>query len=151
MTQTLPSPTTLYETDFYAWTQQQAALMRGEELEQLDLPNLIEEIEAMGRRERRELVSRLKVLLMHLLKWHFQPDQQSRSWRNTINHQRDEIRDLLDDSPSLRAELEASIASAYPRACQLAQEETGLLSPRFPTTCPYTPEQILNADFFPES
>jgi hypothetical protein len=90
------------------------------------------------------------VLLMHLLKWQFQPDQQSKSWRNTINHQREEIRDLLDDSPSFRSELEESIASAYPRACQLAQEETGLLAPGFPATCCYTPDQILDTAFFPE-
>jgi hypothetical protein len=149
MAQTTQPSTTLYETDFYAWTQQQAALMRNEELERLDLPNLIEEIEAMGRRERRELTSRLKILLTHLLKWQFQPDLQSRSWRNTINSQRAEISDLLADSPSLRPELAACIATAYPRACHQAQAETGLLAPPFPATCPYAPDQILDADFFP--
>lgn len=142
---------TLYKTDFYAWALTQAALLRKEELAELDLPNLAEELEAMGRRERRELTNRLKVLLMHLLKWQFQPDLRSRSWRNTINNQREEIVELLDDSPSLHAEIEECIASAYPRARARAQDETGLLSPVFPEGCPYSPDEILDSSFFPTS
>lgn len=136
-----------YETDFYAWAKAQAALLREEELAELDLPNLAEELEAMGRHERRELTNRLRVLLMHLLKWQFQPDLRSRSWRNTINNQRDEIAALLDDSPSLKVEIEDCIAAAYSRA--RAQEETGLLLPVFPESCPYGPNEILEPNFFP--
>jgi hypothetical protein len=140
---------TLYKTDFYAWALAQAVLLREEELAELDLPNLAEELEAIARRERRELTNRLKVLLLHLLKWQFQPDLRSRSWRNTINNQREEMAELLNDSPSLSAEIEAFIASAYPRARAWAQEETGLLSPVFPASCPYSPGEILDPSFFP--
>ena len=139
-----------YETDFYAWTKAQAALLREEELAELDLPNLAEELEAMGRRKRRELTNRLRVLLMHLLKWQFQPDLRSRSWRNTINNQRDEIAALLEDSPSLKVEIEDCIAAAYPRARARAQEETGLLLPIFPENSPYRPDEVIDPNFFPE-
>jgi hypothetical protein len=140
-----------HETDFYAWTQRQANLLRDEEFEELDLPNLIEELEAMARRERRELISRLIVLLSHLLKWQVQGDLRSRSWRNTIRTQRLEITLLLADSPSLRTLLEELVASAYPHARDTAIKETGLLRPPFPESCPYTPEQILDDDFLSET
>jgi hypothetical protein len=140
---------TLYNTDFFAWTQAQASLLREEALEDLDLPNLAEELEAMGRRERRELINRLTILLLHLLKWQVQPDLRSRSWQNTIRTQRREIDLLLDDSPSLRAVLDECMIVAYPRACADATEETGLLLPSFPEACPYTPAQILDSGFLP--
>lgn len=142
-----------YETDFYAWAQHQAHLLRTEELEKLDLANLAEEIEAMASRDRREIISRLIVLLMHLLKWQYQPDPhgytQPRSWRNIINTQRREIGLVLDDSPSLRREMSTFLSGAYPKACRAAAEETGLALATFPTICPYTLDQILNEDFFP--
>jgi hypothetical protein len=141
--------TTLYDTDFYAWTQEQASLLRAEEVEKLDLSNLLEEIEAMGQRERRELTSRLTVLIMHLLKWQYQPEHRSKSWASTLRHQRYELALLLDDSPSLRRELPERIALVYPRACANAIGETGLLA--LPTVCPYTSEQILDEDFLPQS
>jgi hypothetical protein len=144
----MPAPT-LYETDFYAWTQMQADRLRGEEFENLDLPNLIEELEAMGRRERRELISRLTVLITHLLKWQYQPDMRSKSWQNTIRVQRRDIQAVLNDSPSLRATLSDFIALAYLAARTDAIEETGLLSPVFPETCPYSGEQILDNAFLP--
>ncbi len=139
----------LYETDFYAWIKTQAAALQEEEFTQLDIANLIEEIEAMARRERNELKSRLTVLLMHLLKWQIQYELRSRSWSSTIFHQRQEIESGLEDSPSLRREIPDIIAKAYPRARKAAIEETGLLSPVFPATCPYTEEQILDATFLP--
>ncbi len=146
-------PQTLYDTDFYRWTQQQAALLQAEEFEELDLPNLIEEIEAMGRRDRRELTNRLLVLLMHLLKWGYQPNihghAQPKSWRNTIRTQRNRIEIVLMDSPSLRRELPTYIAYVYPRACKGASEETGLPVAIFPATCLYTLEQILDLDWLP--
>ena len=140
-----------YETDFYAWTQHQTNLLRDEEFEELDLPNLIEELAAMARRERRELISSLIGLLGHLLKWQVQGDLRSRSWQNTIRTQRLEIALLLADSPSLRALLEEFVASAYPQARDVASKETDLLRPRFPESCPYTVEQILADNFFPET
>lgn len=149
MSQTLQPSATLYNTDFYTWTQEQATLLRNEELERLDAPNLIEELEAMGRRERRELLSRLTVLITHLLKWHIQPDLRSRSWQNTIRPQRRDIAFLLDDNPSLRRLFTELVEQAYPYARADAINETGLLAPHFPDTCPYTEAQILDSDFFP--
>jgi Domain of unknown function DUF29 len=146
---------TLYKTDFYAWVRQQANLLRSEELEKLDLPNLIEELEAMSLRDRRELTSRLIVLLMHLLKWHYQSTlhsrSQPRSWLNTITTQRHKIELVLDDSPSLRRELEERLEYAYPRARLQASQETGIELVTFPATCPYTLTQILDDTFFPDS
>lgn len=142
---------TLYETDFYAWTKEQALLLRSEEIEKLDLSNILEEIEAMGQRERRELTSRLIVLIMHLLKWQFEPENRSKSWTNTIRHQRTEIELLLEDSPSLRRELSERATMAYPRALSAASEETGLSATLFPAENPYTAEQILNETFLPEA
>lgn len=147
--------TTLYQTDFYAWARQQANLLRTKDLEKLDLPNLIEELEAMSLRDRRELTSRLMVLLMHLLKWRYQPSSQGRtqprSWLNTITSQRHKIELLLDDSPSLRRELEERLAYAYPRARLQASRETGLPLVTFPPACPYTSDQILDDNFLPDS
>lgn len=142
---------TLYNTDFYAWIQEQATFLRQEELEKLDLPNLLEEIEDMARSQRRELTSRLTVLIAHLLKWQIQVEHQSRSWAGTIRTQRREINLLLRDSPSLRREIPDHIVDAYPGACDIAIQETGLLNPHFPPTCPYTIQQILDPDFFPAS
>ena len=142
---------TLYETDFYAWTKEQALLLRSEEIEKLDLSNILEEIEAMGQRERRELTSRLIVLIMHLLKWQFEPENRSKSWTNTIRHQRTEIELLLEDSSSLRRELSERATMAYPRALSAAIEETGLSATLFPAENPYTAEQILNEAFLPEA
>jgi len=142
-----------YETDFYAWTRQQAALLRAEELETLDLPNLAEEIESMGISQRKEITSRLIVLIMHLLKWQYQPAShdrpQPRSWLNTITIQRQEIELVLRGSPSLRRELPEHIAYAYPRARTRAHQETRIALNTFPIACPYTQEQILDDFFFP--
>lgn len=140
---------TLYDTDFYAWTQQQATLLRDEEFAELDLHNLIEEIEAMGRSEKRELASRLQVLLMHLLKWQFQEATRCRSWQNTIRTQRSDLARLLADNPSLRATVPDVIAQVYPDAVLDASEETGLLTLAFPPTCPYSAAEALDRTFLP--
>lgn len=143
--------TTTYDTDFYAWTQQQANLLRQGELAKLDIEHLIEEIEDMGMSQRRALSSRLQVLISHLLKWQHQPDKRSPSWEATIHIQRSEIVDLLADNPSLRPQLSAFIERAYPKARQAARGETRLPLETFPAVCPYDPEQILDADFFPNA
>jgi hypothetical protein len=141
-----------YETDFYAWTQQQAALLQAEALEQLDLPNLIEEIESMGKSQRTQLANRLRVLLMHLLKVRYQPrpvDRPARSWLNTIREQRNRIELVLRDSPSLRQAVADEIAYAYPRARKQAALETELLLATFPVTCPWTVAEVLDEDWLP--
>ncbi|MEM8611713.1 MAG: DUF29 domain-containing protein [Cyanobacteria bacterium P01_H01_bin.105] len=138
----------LYESDFYAWTQQQATLLRNQDLEKLDMVNLIDEIEEMGRREKRELESRLEVLLMHLLKWQFQPNLRSRSWELTIKEQRLRLAKLLKENPSLKAILSEYVVSAYALAIISAEKETGLDT--FPEECPYQAEQVLNEEFMPK-
>ena len=138
----------LYKLDFYAWTQQQADFLRSQNLEQLDVVNLVEEIEEMGRREKRELESRLEVLLMHLLKWQFQPNLRSRSWQLTIKEQRLRLEKLLKENPSLKAILAEHVISAYALAIISAEKETGLDT--FPEICPYKAEQVLDGAFMPE-
>ena len=140
----------LYDEDFYAWTDEQAALLRAGKLSAADIENIAEEIESMGRGEKRELVSRLAVLLLHLLKWQYQPEMRGASWRVSIANTRDDLADLLQDSPSLRANLREYIASAYQRARRQASAETGLNEKTFPPACPYSFSQATDADFWPD-
>lgn len=136
-----------YEIDFYAWTQQQVQFLQEEKWNRLDVPNLIEEIESLGKQQRNELTNRLGVLLGHLLKWEFQPSHRSRSWLLTIREQRRQILRLLKQSPSLRPYLQEAIEEAYESGLDLAVGETLLDYETFPQGCPYSQEQILNPDF----
>lgn len=117
-----------YDTDLALWADEQAELLREGRVHELDLEHLAEEIEGLSRRDRRELQSRFRILLAHLLKWRYQPQLQSRSWRATITTQQQEILALLEDSPSLRTALEARWSEIYRRARTLAEEETGVAS-----------------------
>lgn len=141
--------TDLYETDFYAWTQKQVSLLKTQQWHELDTVNLIEEIAALGRKERQELRNRLGVLLGHLLKWQFQPDKRSNSWLGTIREQRIQIKLLLEDSPSLKPYLEKVLLDAYQLGLALAIRETDLDEQAFPEVCAYTLEQALNSEFLP--
>jgi len=141
--------TTLYNTDVYAWTQQQVKLLRAEEWDKIDWQNITEEIDALGASQRNELRNRLKILLLHLLKWQFQPEHQSNSWRASIDEQRSSIADLLEDNPSLHRLLNESVAIAHPRAVRDAVKQTGLPKPTFPADCPYALDKILDEDFYP--
>ncbi|MGC8475715.1 MAG: DUF29 domain-containing protein [Acetobacteraceae bacterium] len=143
------SNTTLYDRDFHAWAGEQAALLRAGRLAEADIAHIAEEIESMGRSEKRELISRLKVLLVHLLKWRFQPAGRGNSWRLTIAEQRREVADHLDDNPSLRAQLDAAIVSAYGGAILAAARETGLDPAGFPPACPWAFGAIMDAGFWP--
>ncbi len=136
----------LYESDFHRWTVEQAKLLRDGLLDRLDVENLAEEVEAMGRSEKRELVSRLAVLLAHMLKWEHQPEMRGRSWELTIKEQRLQLSDHLQDNPSLSNILPESIARAYRRALLRAMKETGLPSRTFPSECPYSFEQIMEEE-----
>ena len=140
----------LYDRDFYAWAHEQAALLRAGKLADADIAHIAEEIEGMGRTEKRELVSRLTVLLMHLLKGQFQPERRGRSWTATIRNQRLDVADHLADNPSLKARLPDALAAAYERARNSAAAETDLPDSRFPHTCPWSFEQIMDAEFWPE-
>ena len=139
----------LYETDFYAWTQEQANLLRHHQWSQLDLPNLIEEIESLGKQQRAELRNRLKVLIGHLLKWEYQTERRSRSWLNTIRIQRIDILELLEENPSLKPYLQEVIQKAYIKGMTIASGETNLPLKIFPQDCPYTLEDILSDRFYP--
>jgi hypothetical protein len=141
---------TLYDTDFYAWANEQAALLRAGRLSELDIENIAEEIESMGRSERRELVSRLTVLLVHLLKWRYQPALQSHTWRNTIEQQRLQLEEHLKENPSLKSQLNEIMSNAYRLARVSAEHETGLLRKSFPEACPFTFEEAMNPDFWPD-
>jgi hypothetical protein len=139
-----------YDEDFYAWTMEQAQLLRSGDFSELDIENIAEELESMGRSDKREIESRLCVLLTHLLKWQLQAGLRSGSWSGTIREQRERIEDLLGESPSLRP-LVASIRPAlYNRARRRAADETGLPESSFAAECAFTPEQILSEDFLPE-
>ena len=138
-----------YDTDVYAWAQEQAALLRSGRLAEADIAHIAEEIEALGRAEKRELVSRLTVLLLHLLKWRFQPNLRGRSWRLTIKEQRKEVLDHLADNPSLRSKAAEAMAAAYDRAILKAARETAMDEDEFPPVCPWTFKQA-TSDFWPE-
>ncbi len=138
-----------YEADFYAWTQQQAKFLQEEKWNCLDIPNLVEEIESLGRQERRELENRLGVLLGHLLKWEFQADKRSKSWFATIREQRFQVLKLLSESPSLKPYLPEALEYAYQSALNLAVRETSLSYKVFPQECPYSSDEMLDSRFFP--
>jgi hypothetical protein len=140
----------LYETDFYAWAMEQAALLRAGKLSAADIENIAEEIESMGKTEKRELISRLKVLLMHLLKWQFQPAGRCVSWQLTIKEQRREVADHLSDNPSLKSRLPEAIESAYSVAIIAAARETSIAEEVFPSECPWSFDQIMDGAFWPD-
>ena len=140
----------LYDEDFYAWAHEQAALLRAGKLSAADIEHIAEEIESMGRTEKRELVSRLTVLLMHLLKWQFQPKRRGASWEATIKIQRRDISVHLTDNPSLKAKLPEAMEQAYGNATIATAGETSMPESTFPTECPWPFEQIMDPEFWPE-
>ena len=138
----------LYETDFFLWLETTADLLEKQSFNELDLENLIEEVKGMSRREKRELKNRLTVLIMHLLKWKYQPSKVSPSWKSTIVEQRRRIEYLLEDSPSLKPYLLEIFDKCYQKARQDASEETNLELANFPVDKPFTLEQILTSNFY---
>jgi Domain of unknown function DUF29 len=141
---------TLYDKDFFAWANEQARLLRAGKLSEADIEHIAEEIESMGKTEKRELVSRLEVLLMHLLKWQFHPDRRGKSWTNTIRVQRNHLETHLADNPSLKSQLAAAIRLAYENAKLEAAAETDLDESVFPEFCAWSPQQILASKFWPD-
>ncbi|MEA3414857.1 MAG: DUF29 domain-containing protein [Thermodesulfobacteriota bacterium] len=138
-----------YEKDFYFWTQQQAEVLKKGLINELDFEHLAEEIESMGKSEKRELISRMAILLAHLLKWQFQLGNRSNSWKYTIKEQRISVHELLEDSPSLKSEIKQRFNYAYNKARLKAAKETGLEEESFPEISPFTLEQTLDRDFWP--
>lgn len=150
----------LYDQDYYAWLQvmsDRVAHCQDQTAPNyangdLDWPHLLEELQDLSKRQRRELLNRLRVLLMHLLKWKYQPTElpyRGQSWLSTIVEQRSQLESLLEDSPSLRSLLQDEWAIVYQRAVRDACKETGLAPTIFPDTCPFTIADILNPDFLP--
>ena len=140
-----------YHQDFYGWTQEQAALLRAGRLSDLDIENLIEEVECMGRSEKRELESRLTVLLLHLLKWKYQEVRRGRSWELSIAEQRIQFRKTLKENPGLKPLLDEILSDAYSLAILQASRETKISKSVFPQQCPWSFSQITDDNYLPDS
>lgn len=139
------------DMDYEAWLVQQAAHLRAHRFHDLDCEAIAEELEDMGRSEQRAVEGHLKNLLLHLLKWSRQAKRRSGSWRDSIDSARDAITDLLDDSPSLRPRLPEFVERQYPRARRSAANQTGLVETDFPPKSPFTLDQVLDHEFFPDT
>jgi hypothetical protein len=139
----------LYERDFYQWTVTQAQAVRESRWDELDWENLAEEVESVGRNDRRAVRSHLEVLLAHLLKCIVQPERWTESWDNTIQAQRRDIAQLIERSPSLRSLPAASVGDAYAYAIFLAHRDTGIDEDDFPHKPSFTVDEALSPDFFP--
>ncbi|MEH2091754.1 DUF29 domain-containing protein [Nostoc sp.] len=143
------SKTTLYNQDFLVWIQQQAECLKKGRWAELDVEHLVEELQALGRSEQKELGSYLQLLLIHLLKCQYQPERKTKSWINTISNCRNKIQDCLEDTPSLQHLLEDRewIQKYYRRARRDAANETQQPIETFPLECPFTMEQLLDPEF----
>jgi hypothetical protein len=145
----------LYEADYYAWIEEQVRALRMGHLENLDGENVAEELEDLGKSVRRELQSRLELILSHLLKFKYQPEKRSPSWENTLLEQRDRVSDLLMKNPSLRSSLDEDLIDAYRYARGAVGNDMGLVPRewrrRFPSECPWSMIEILNASYLPKT
>ncbi len=140
----------VYEQDWYAWVLDNAGLLREGRFSEIDSQHIAEELEDMGKSERHALASHLKVLITHLLKWQYQPAFRGVSWRLSIDNARDEIDELLEESPSLKGKMAGIIEKRYSAARKRAMLETGLPLAAFPEECPFSLEQLLDEEFEPE-
>jgi Domain of unknown function DUF29 len=138
-----------YQDDYHAWTLQQAALVKAGRFADLDGKNLADELKGLAMSEEREIEKRLTVLLQHLLKWEFQPDARTNSWRASILEQRNRINRVIRRSPSLQRHPDTVIDEEYRIARLRAADETGLALSRFPSACPYSTADVLDEQFWP--
>jgi hypothetical protein len=146
--------TALYDQDFYEWTQRNGELLSQGCIHEADVLHIAEEIRDMGERDKREVRSRLAVLITHLLKWQFQPqlrytESGSSSWLASINEQRNELSAIFDQSGSLERVGRSGLALVYRQAVKQASIETGIPASRFPAECPYSFDQIIGDEFLP--
>ncbi len=139
----------LYDKDFYEWTRENAQLLRQRRFSEVDLDNLVEEVEAMGRSEKRAFISHLAILILHLLKWQWQPSLRSKSWESTILEQRQQTNAVLEDNPSFKYHLDEILPKACGRAMEKFEGERDLLKKVLPADCPYSFEEIMDKGFFP--
>jgi hypothetical protein len=137
----------LYERDLHAWSVEQARLLREARLDEIDAENIAEELLDVGRNEYDKLESALRLLLMHMLKWDYQPDMRSRSWENTIAVQRNHVERQLRRNPSLKSSISEATSDAFSDARRLASSEMDMDLARLPDICPYDWDTILNRPF----
>ncbi|MBE9051166.1 DUF29 domain-containing protein [Nostocales cyanobacterium LEGE 11386] len=139
----------LYDQDFYAWVEQTTEILKSQHWDKLDLEHLIEEVVDLGKSQQRALQSALRLVLSHLLKWKYQPERRSHSWQVTITHERLNLDELMQESPSLRRFLNDAewINTTYQRARREAIVETNVEDDNFPIVCPFTVDEILDLDF----
>lgn len=147
---TRPSPKS-YEADLNAWSADQAARLRRLKPDAIDWQNVAEEIESLGRSDKRAIGSDLKIVLEHLIKWRYQPDKRSESWRDSIEEHRDRIQRIVDDSPSLARVPAAILVAEYGKARRKALRDTKLAPAAIPAACPFPIGEVLDPDFFPEA
>jgi hypothetical protein len=140
-----------YERDFYAWTAEQARELRRLKPERIDWENLAEEVESLGRSDKRAIGSDLKIVLEHLIKWKFQPEKRSDSWSDSIEEHRDRIARIIEDSPSLASTPGEILAREYLKARRKALRDTNLPQRRIPASCPFKIEDVLDPDFLPDA
>ena len=136
----------LYERDFHAWAGEQADLLREGRLSAADVAHIAEELEDLGRSQRSELTSRLAVLLLHLLKWRYQPERRGRSWQITVAGQRDAIAEHVDENPSLKPLIEPLLAKAYRRARFDAAQQIDMAVSALPEQCPWTFDDAMSVE-----
>ncbi len=139
-------PTTLYEQDFYRWAMENAAALRRGDLSGIDVANIAEELEDLGRSERRQLRHRLEQLMLHVLKWSYQPAKRSAGWRASVNEQRARIERILEENPSLRKQVEELVVTGYRISVDMAVRQTGFLPQSFPAQCPFTFGELMSKD-----
>ena len=140
---------TLYDQDYYLWLEHTTQLLKQGKFSGVDIPNLIDEIEGLTQNQKQALKNNLRVVLMHLLKYQYQPEKITNSWVNSINEHRDRIYDILDDSPSLEQYIRDELSRVYGRARRRTSRETQKSLDVFPTECPFTIKQALDEDYFP--
>ncbi|MGK7898470.1 MAG: DUF29 domain-containing protein [Xenococcus sp. (in: cyanobacteria)] len=138
--------TQLYDQDYCLWIENTVEQLKQKKLDHVDWENLIEEITSLGKSEKNALKSNLRILLMHLLKWQYQPNKRSNSWTYTITEHSIRIQDAFEDSPSLKSYFADIFDSCYSSARKLAAKETGLDINIFPIHCPFTQEDVLDSD-----
>ena len=139
----------LYDQDYYLWIMRTIELLNQKKFSELDLTNLVEEIEDMGKSEKKSITSNLRILLMHLLKYKYQSDKRTNSWLFTIVEHRKRLQEAFKVSPSLRRYSEEVFLDCYQDARELASAETGLSMQIFSEVCPFTPEEALNPNYLP--
>jgi hypothetical protein len=140
-----------YESDFYAWTADQARMLRHAKPDRIDWANLAEEVESLGRSDKRGIGSDLKIVLEHLIKWKFQPEKRSDSWSDSIEEHRDRIARIVEDSPSLASTPGEVLGREYRKARRKTLPDTKLPLGKIPTACPFAIEEVLDPDFLPDA